>query len=97
MATKHRDSSYKLNYNCVSRIETMKTNGTIWYRGIVVTPDGIVNVLYSEPKGTLIAFVHNGRLHDRRWDRQFQPRYLTNLARKFAAEITAKEPTNDQP
>lgn len=87
MPTEYTDSSTKLNYDCISRIETVKTNETIWYRGAVITPNGIVNVLYSEPKGTRMEFVCKGQLRGRHWKRQFQPRYLVNLARKFTEDI----------
>jgi hypothetical protein len=90
MAAEYRDSSSKLDYTCISHIETVRTDGAVWYRGVVVTPNGIVNVFYSDPKGTLIEFSHDDRLYSRRWDRQFQPRYLITLARLLAIEITAK-------
>jgi hypothetical protein len=91
MSAEHKDSSYKLDYNCISRIHIERTDGVVWYQGAVITPNGMVNVIYSEPRGTLIEFSHNGRLYQRRWDRQFQPRYLTTLARKFAEDITRQD------
>jgi len=92
MAANYTDSSRKQSYDCVSRIRTNKaSDGEIWYSGVVFTPDGMVNVLYSESDATRMEFAFGGRVHDRYWREQFQPRYLVNLARKFAEDITHDE------
>lgn len=98
--TTYTQTARTLGRDVVSRIITERTETTsglaIWYRGAVITEHGIVNVLYSEPpRGshsgtTLLEFVHNDELHQRRWDRQFQPRHLARLARKFAQDVTEK-------
>lgn len=97
--TAHRDEITKQGYDCVSWIKTNKTNTidgeVIWYTGPVLTPNGIVYVMESEPArfeghyATRMVFIHDGKQYWRKWLKQYQPRYLTNLARKFAEDVVA--------
>lgn len=90
MATEHTDKVYKQGYDCVSYINERETTDKtfVWYYGVIVTPNGMVHIPYSEPSETKMRFFHSGRVYTRCWPRQFQPRYLTNLARKFAEDVT---------
>lgn len=92
----YKDESYTVG-NGLERITKHESRDVIWHRGYVVTPDGIVGLVSSEPIRTLFEFVHNGRCHYRRFGKQFQPRYLVTLAKQFAREITAKEAAHAHP
>lgn len=92
MASEYNDSSYKASYDCISHIHRTITGGVLWYSGIIETPLGIVYVATSEPTLTHMRFYHKGRTYVRKWGKQFQPRYLTNLARKFTEDITNATP-----
>lgn len=87
MAATHKDSHFKMVQLSPSLAEKMTTKGDVWYHGYIYTPHGIVAVLWSEPRGTLLRLVHNGLVYERQWRRQFQPRYLVTLAKRFAADI----------
>jgi hypothetical protein len=91
MAAEHRDRSYKVGRDYPGQIDkNVSNNGTVWHSGYVRTEHGIVVVIYSEPDGTCLDFIHAGRLHIRQFDKQFQPSYLVTLAKRFASDIVAQ-------
>ena len=62
-------------------------DGTAYFEGTVVAPEGIVEV-YSDLSGTVMRFVWNGRIYDRRWNQRFSPQGLSRLAKALAKEIS---------
>lgn len=93
--TDYETTSYKMGRDCISRITTERSNDRIWYAGVVITPHGIVDVVHSEPpRGswqghTVMELGFEGRMYRREWRKCYQPRYLVNLARKFAEDIAS--------
>lgn len=94
MPSQYCDRAHTLGRDVISHIGKDKTSdGRVYYSGNVITPHGIVCVVFSEPSRgswhhvTVMTFAHAGTYYHREWKRQFQPRYLANLARKFAADV----------
>lgn len=97
MTTPHRDESHDIGKG-YGHIRTNKSSdGVIWFDGYVETADGIVAVVYSEPvrsknfHATLLRFVYGGRVHDRSFKAQYQPRYLVTLAKRFSSEVSQQQ------
>lgn len=70
-----------------------KFDGTL-HEGYVKTLYGIVIVdsrAYISESHTRLEFICNRRLWVRVFDRQFQPRYLVALCKRFAADIAMEK------
>jgi hypothetical protein len=74
-----------------SQIETKSfesKRGLITYTaGNVYTPYGIV-AAYSQENYSALSLVWRGRRYDRTWRKEYTPRTLAKLAKRFAKDIT---------
>jgi hypothetical protein len=64
------------------------------HHGYVMTVDGIVivrSVMWGDGDGyTELQMIHDQLRWERRYDRQFKPRYLVTLAKRFARDVAAQ-------
>lgn len=73
----------------------VNANGDRWCNGYVSTLHGYVIASsyqwHSRDANTILQIIFNGRLHTRYEDKFYWPRPLVTAAKRFAAEIAAKD------
>lgn len=75
----------------VSRIRRNRgqNQSLFWTSGTVLTEHGIVEV-YAQEGHTSLLFVQQGRCHVRQWRKEFQPRAIVTLAKRFAKDMAGE-------